>query len=159
MTDYPSYGRHITRPEADEMFNNARTIESEKDALLKQSFANDPEALEYYGRPIYGFVFKKQPLQELLDKLDSDNHHLVLLTGSKAGITGNGKRIIMAMVYLENSDGMLILDTQTMSAGGIGTQHPGIITGTGNPTEIPSTIPPSDIEDSDSTGSSQSSAT
>ena len=156
MTENPTYGRHIDKPEADALFRNARTIESDKDALLKQSLANDPEALEYYGKPVYAFVFKKQPLQELLNKMDSDNSYLVLLTGSKAGMAGNGKKIIMAMVYQEDPAGTLALDTRTLSAGGIGTQHPGILFSVGNTNEIPTNIPLSDVDTSDSPESSAS---
>lgn len=156
MTENPTYGRPISKLDADKLFKNARDIESNKDALLKDKLASDPEALEYYGKPVYAFVFKKQPLQELLDKMVADNHYLVLLTGSKKGAAGNSKRIIMAMVYQEDPAGSLTLDQQPLLAGGIGTQHPGILVTVGSTAEIPINISLSDVETSDSPESSAS---
>jgi hypothetical protein len=121
---FPEFGGHITKSDGDKLFENARNIEEQGAEILTNAFAGNEELIEYYIKPCLGFVFSKEILQELLVKMTSNDHYLVLLTGAKE----NKRKTIMAFVYKSCGDG-LDLDTTEIKAlsGKIGTQHPGII--------------------------------
>lgn len=140
---FPEFGGHISKEEGDKLFENARNIEEKGAEILMNSFAGNEEMIEYYVKPCLGFVFSKEILHELLAKMTSDEHYLVLLNGSK----DQGRRTIMAFVYKLCTDG-LDLDTTEIKTlpGKIGTQHPGLVRKTEEGKKVPMKINMEDME-------------
>lgn len=140
---FPEFGGHISKEEGDKLFEKARAIEEKGEEILMNSFAGNEEMIEYYVKPCLGFVFSKEILQELLAKMTSDDHYLVLLNGSKE----QGRRTIMAFVYKSCTDG-LDLDTTEIKAfaGKIGTQHPGLLRKVEEGKSVPMKIRKEDLE-------------
>ena len=140
---FPEFGGHISKEEGDKLFENARNIEEKGAEALMNVFAGNEEMIEYYVKPCLGFVFSKEILHELLAKMTSNDHYLVLLNGSK----DQGKRTIMAFVYKSCTDG-LNLDTTEIKAfaGKIGTQHPGLLRKVEEGKAVPVKIRKEDLE-------------
>jgi hypothetical protein len=140
---FPEFGGHISKEEGDKLFENARNIEEKVAEALMNVFAGNEEMIEYYVKPCLGFVFSKEILQELLAKMTSNDHYLVLLNGSK----DQGRRTIMAFVYKSCTDG-LDLDTTEIKAfaGKIGTQHPGLLRKVEEGKAVPMKIRKEDLE-------------
>lgn len=140
---FPEFGGHISKEEGDKLFENARNIEEKGAEKLMNVFAGNEEMIEYYVKPCLGFVFSKEILHELLAKMTSNDHYLVLLNGSK----DQGRRTIMAFVYKSCTDG-LDLDTTEIKAlsGKIGTQHPGLLRKVEDGKAVPMKIRRGDLE-------------
>jgi hypothetical protein len=143
-TMFPEFGGHITKAEGDKLFKKARELDEQGLELFKDALTSKEELIEYYAKPCLGFVFSKEILQELLNKMVMDDHYLVLLTGAKE----NGRRTIMAFVYKSCEDGLDLDATEIKSlAGKIGTQHPGLLrTVVDKKKEVPMKIRKEDLE-------------
>lgn len=145
------FGRYITKPEADDIFNQARIIEQRASDKLTSVFGDDTEAKDYYMDPHYGYLYSYEMIKDLLAKMD-DNSYLVMLPGARDKVMvvdgaslHKGRRTLIAMVYHSDGKGNAILDKDPVKKDGtqiyIGTQHPGTDTllkaqGSGIPEKI-----------------------
>lgn len=140
---FPDFGKHISKEEGDILFKKARELEDQSLDLLNKAFINNPEMVEYYIKQSLGFIFSKENLQELLAKMTTNDHYLVLLTGAKE----NNKRTLMAFVY-KTCEEDICLDTTEITgfAGKVGTQHPGLLKKVEDKNVVPERIKMSDLE-------------
>ncbi len=140
---FPEFGGHISKEEGDKLFKKARKIESQGVKIFDKAFEGNKELIEYYIKPCLGFLFSKEILEELLAKMISNEHYLVLLTGAK----DSGRRTTMAFIY-KTCDDEICLDTTEIKSlrGKIGTQHPGLLRKVEDKDGVPMRIRKSDLE-------------
>jgi hypothetical protein len=124
------FGQLISKKDADAIFDNARSIETEFNETIKSSLESD-EAKAYFAEPHYGYVFSHEVLTDLFAKMDKDSF-LVMLTGARDKVETDGvklprgRRTLIAMVYHQNGDTLVLDQTPLKSTTDkIGTQHPG----------------------------------
>jgi hypothetical protein len=126
----PPYGIAITKASADILFQGCTAIKSRVQSNLTAALGRDREAIRYLNGTDIAYVFQKDALQTLVNRLQSSDDCIVLFSGCKFDDDENtpGRPTLIAFAFNVTTDpqGHLIA---TINLGSSyepdGFQHPG----------------------------------